>query len=72
MIYGSTLKFHEMSCTEGTGHHEERMFDRSPVFVDYIVELFDAQSDVFFLVNCAVCLCVLDMLIYVLRCVKTI
>ena len=72
MIYGSTLKFHEMSCTEGTGHHEERIFDRSPVLVDYIVEPFDAQPDAILLVNCAVCLCVLDMLIYVLCCVKTI
>lgn len=41
--------------------------------VDYIVDLYDAQPDVFFfLVNCVVYLCVLGMLVYVLRCAMTI
>jgi hypothetical protein len=49
------------------------IFNRSPVLVDYIVDLFGAQPDVFFfLVNCVVYLCVLGMLVYVFRGVKTV
>lgn len=72
MIYGSTLIFHEISCTKGCDHHEETLFDRSPVLVDYIVDPFDAQLDAFSLANCVVYLCGLDMLVYVLCCVKII
>lgn len=63
------MKFHAQKDVVIMKKH---IFDRSPVLVDYIVDPFEAQLDVFSLANCVVYLCGLDMLIYVLCYVKTI